>query len=52
MFKSAKDRLLNGESVIRALADIEARELEEIQKILGLVEYDSGDHIYTTYLLI
>ena len=52
MCKSVKDRLLNGESVIRALADIEARHLEEMKQIVGLVEYNSGDHIQKTYLPI
>ena len=50
--KSVKETLLHGASVILALADIEARSLEEIKNIVGLVEYDIGSNIQTSFLPI
>jgi hypothetical protein len=52
MCKQVKETLLNGESVVVALANIEARSLEEIKNIVGLVVYESGNYIQITLLPI
>ena len=50
--KSIKDTLLHGECVLQALADVEVRSLEEMKKIVGLVEYVSGEYIQPVLLPI